>query len=335
MLNDLKKELANHPDKIVELLEHYDFAKVKIHREYISFGRDESSSAKSITLWLRDNDYLNVKDWARNTYSDIISLIMNEKKATFIDVLNTIKSILGIGDIAFEQKKSPWGGFFDKFHGTKKSEEMKIYGENILDCYNHKANLRFLNDHIDIATQLEFGLQFDESANIIIIPIRDQFGRLVGVKGRKNWDSDESDFNKYIYIVPCSSSQTLYGYYKNYPHMVNGTVFIGESEKFVMQCASYGYDNAVGLGSGSISTKQVQMILECHPKEVILFHDVGYSMESIKRNMELIAGYSRFSEVNVRFWNWTDSDFPDKASASDLGKERFVYELEHNIFDYS
>lgn len=335
MLNDLKKELIQNPDKIVELLEHYGFARIRVHRNYISFGRDEYSSGKSITLWLEDNDALNVKDWARNTYSDIISLIMREKSVTFLDVLNEIKSILGVTDFGyFEQKRSPWGGYFDKFHGRKKRQEIEIYPESILDQYSQHGNLRFLKDHIDLETQLDFGIRFDESQNTIIIPIRDQIGRLMGIKGRRNWDSDDPNFNKYIYVVPCLASQTLYGYYKNYPNLVNGTILIGEAEKFVLQAASYGYGNAVGLASGSISTKQVQMILECHPKEVILCHDQGYEEKALMRNLEMLSTYTRFTEMNVKYW--LNNDFPHKASITDLGKEVFEKELKgDNIYDYS
>ena len=50
MLEDVKKELLNHPDKLKEVLEHFGYCNVVIRDRYMQFGRDEVSSKKSIVL---------------------------------------------------------------------------------------------------------------------------------------------------------------------------------------------------------------------------------------------------------------------------------------------
>lgn len=140
----------------------------------------------------------------------------------------------------------------------------------------------------------------------------------MGVKVRCNYDVKDGEL-KYYYLIPCAMSQTLYGYSQNYNYLVNGIIYIFESEKSVMQCHSYGIRNCVALGSGSISKKQTQMILELNPKQVIFMHDTGFELKNIERNILMIKSYSRFSEIEVGYWNYFGKGYMDKVSPSDLG----------------
>ena len=48
---------------------------------------------------------------------------------------------------------------------------------------------------------------------------------------------------------------------------------IFESEKSVLQCASYGYNNAVALGSNNLSEHQAKLILQLNPEHIIFMLD--------------------------------------------------------------
>ena len=96
----------------------------------------------------------------------------------------------------------------------------------------------------------------------------------------------------------------LYGYSHNYSILTNGIVYIFEAEKSVMQCYTYGIRNCVALGSGTISKKQCQMILELNPKKVIFMHDAGFELESIEQKyyavknvFEILGNGSRILEL--------------------------------------
>ena len=138
---------------------------------------------------------------------------------------------------------------------------------------------------------------------------------------------------KYWYLKPCQMSQTLYGYSSNYEYLVNNIVYVFESEKSVMQCYSYGIRNCIALGSGSISKKQCEMLLELNPEKVIFIHDSGFSYESIMRNVTMLQRYSRFSEVEIGYWDWVKrKDLSEKkVSPSDLGKEELIKIIENEI----
>ena len=320
MLADIKKELINHPDKLKDVLEHFGYCNIVIRPKYISFGRDEKSSKKSIVINLENNEYLYTIDYARNIRKDIFSYIIEQRKVEFIDVLNEVRHALGITDYYdFFDNKGIFGGFYEKIR-KRRTNKVNTYDDSILDCYVNCGNIRFLADNISLLSQKFFKIKYDVESQGIVIPIRNQFGQLMGVKERFNYDVPDGEM-KYFYAVPCSMSQTLFGYSQNYEFLVDNTIYIFEAEKSCMQCYSYGIRNCVSLGSGSISIQQVKMLLELNPKRIIFLHDVGYGLENIMRNIDMVKNYSRFTEVELGYWSYFGRGYENKVSPSDLGKE--------------
>lgn len=319
MLADVKKELINHPDKLKDVLEHFGYCNIVIRPKYISFGRDEKSSKKSIVINLENNEYLYIIDYARNIRKDIFSYIIEQRKVEFIDVLNEVRHALGItGYYDFFDNRGIFGGFYEKIR-KRRTNKVNTYDDSILNCYVNCGNTKFLADNISLLSQKFFDIRYDIESQGIVIPIRNQFGQLMGVKERFNYDVADGEM-KYFYAVPCSMSQTLFGYSQNYEFLVDNTIYIFEAEKSCMQCFSYGIRNCVSLGSGSISIQQVKMLLELNPKKIIFLHDVGYSLENIMRNINIVKNYSKFSEIELGYWNYFGREYKNKVSPSDLGK---------------
>lgn len=330
LLKEIKKELLNNPEKLKELLEHFNFYNINIHQSYISFGRALDSSKKSIVIKLIKNDYLYVIDYARNINQDIFTYISQQRLVDFKDIIAIVRIILNIDDFSLlNESHGIFGGFYEKIR--KRNEyTIRTYDESILDKYIPLANQRFIKDNISIIAQQFFGIRYDIESQGIVIPIHNQIGELIGAKVRCNYEVQDGEM-KYYYLIPCQMSQTLYGYSQNYNYLVNNVVYIFESEKAVMQCFSYGIRNCVALGSGSISRKQVRMLLELNPKKIIFMHDVGYDLENILRNINIVKNYSRFSEVELGYWDFFDRLYDDKVSASDLGKKEFLRIIDTEI----
>lgn len=319
MLEDIKKELLNHPDKLKDILEHFGYCNIVIRPKYIQFGRDEFSSKKSIVIKLENNKFLYVHDYARNIQQDLFSYIIGQRSVEFSVVINEVRKVLGISDYyEYFQRKGIFGGFYERVR-KRNTCKHNTYDKSILNVYEHIGNTRFLKDHISLHAQKYFNIAYDIESQGIVIPIYDQLGQLMGVKERFNYDVSDGEM-KYFYSVPCQMSQTLYGYAQNYQFLINGTIYIFESEKSVLQCFSYGIRNCVALGSGTISKKQVQMLLELNPKKIIFMHDVDYKLEFIMRNIDLVKNYSRFAEVELGYWNFFDKKYKSKVSPSDLGE---------------
>ena len=323
MLKEIKKELLDNPEKLKELLEYFNFYNVHIHQSYISFGRAQDTSKKSIVVRLEKNDYLYVTDYARNISKDLFSYISEQRLVDFKDIISVVRNILGVDDFGlFNESRGIFGGFYEKIR--KRSEySVRTYDESILDKYIPLANKRFIDDNISIAAQQFFGIRYDVESQGIVIPIHNQIGELIGAKVRCNYEVQDGEM-KYYYLIPCQASQTLYGYSQNYNYLTNNIIYIYEAEKSIMQCFSYGIRNCVALGSGSISRKQVRMLLELNPKKIIFMHDVGYDLENILRNINMVKNYSRFSEVELGYWDFFDRLYDNKVSASDLGKKELL-----------
>ena len=330
MLKEIKKELLDNPEKLKELLEYFNFYNVHIHQSYISFGRAQDTSKKSIVVRLEKNDYLYVTDYARNISKDLFSYISEQRLVDFKDIIGVVRNILGVDDFSlFNESRGIFGGFYEKIR--KRSEySVRTYDESVLDKYIPLANKRFINDNISIAAQQFFGVRYDVESQGIVIPIHNQIGELIGAKVRCNYEVQDGEM-KYYYLIPCQASQTLYGYSQNYNYLTNNIIYIYEAEKSIMQCFSYGIRNCVALGSGSISRKQVRMLLELNPKKIIFMHDVGYDLENILRNINMVKNYSRFSEVELGYWDFFDRLYDNKVSASDLGKKELLRIMDTEI----
>ena len=330
MLKEIKKELLDNPEKLKELLEYFNFYNVHIHQSYISFGRAQDTSKKSIVVRLEKNDYLYVTDYARNISKDLFSYISEQRLVDFKDIIGVVRNILGVDDFSlFNESRGIFGGFYEKIR--KRSEySVRTYDESVLDKYIPLANKRFINDNISIAAQQFFGIRYDVESQGIVIPIHNQIGELIGAKVRCNYEVQDGEM-KYYYLIPCQASQTLYGYSQNYNYLTNNIIYIYEAEKSIMQCFSYGIRNCVALGSGSISRKQVRMLLELNPKKIIFMHDVGYDLENILRNINMVKNYSRFSEVELGYWDFFDRLYDNKVSASDLGKKELLRIMDTEI----
>ena len=323
MLEEIKKQLLENPEKIKEVLEHFGYCNIVIRPTYIQFGRDEFSSKKSIVIKLEHNDYLVVKDYARNIQKDIFGYIIDQRKVSFSDVIGVVKQVLNIDDFwNFTQQKGIFGGFYNRVKKKNNFTDIKVYETKVLNQYSQCPNRRFLCDHITIEAQRFFDIRYDVASQSIVIPIYTQLGELMGAKARCNYEVEDGEM-KYYYLMPCAMSQTLFGYSQNYNYLVDNIVYILESEKSVMQCYSYGIRNCVALGSGSISNKQVQMLFELNPKKIIFLHDTGFKQEYLDRNIAMIKNYSRFSEIEIGYWDYDGKDYEDKVSPSDLGKVKF------------
>ena len=323
MLSEIKKELLKQPDVMVELLEYFDFTHIRLSGREIRFARDYKGG-KNISIRLENNELLFVNDFARGVSKDIFSYIIQEKNVTFREVIQKTKSLLNLGDDwRPKQKHALFGGVYANLTCPHREVRLKTYGEDVLDKYIPCGNLRFLRDGISLEAQRFWGIRFSPECQSIIIPIRNEYGDIVGTKARINWEPREDEI-KYYYPIPLQATQVLYGYSENYQHLYGNEVIIVESEKSVMQAWSFGVRNVVALGNHSVSEKQSKLLLQLQPKRIILAMDEGLDFEQTQRNADMIKNLCTMFNVEIWYWDADqDLDISPKSSPTDLGKDKY------------
>jgi hypothetical protein len=323
VLNKIKEQLIEQPEKLVKLLEHFSFEHINHRGSEIRFARSDSGGA-NISIRLKNNPYCCVSDWSRGVSTDIISYIIQEKSVEFREVLQAAKKILNLSDDwRPQQKRALFGGIYEGLSCKNREIKLKTYNESVLDKYEQIGNLRFLRDGISLETQKFFDIRFSVEDNAIILPLHNEMGDLIGAKARVNDEPQEGE-SKYYYPLPTQVSQTLYGYSKNYSYLYGNDVIVVESEKSVAQGYTFGVRNIVALGSSAVSEKQSKMLFQLQPKRIILAFDEGLAFEQVQRNADIIKSFCSMFETEIWYWD-ADQDFDigSKCSPTDMGKEKF------------
>ncbi len=277
------KEALLQDKNIEKVLEYYGYANISDRGDEIRCGLTEYSNPSSICV-LKNNS-LTATDFARGINGDIFTLIIEQRQKTFVQVVNEIKNLLNI-EIEYTkpgESESICHVFSDVIF--KKKEKLEVYPEQILDEYPSLWNEKFRRDGISIETQKKFKLGYDYETNRITIPHRSPDGELCGIIGRINYKPRNKEVNKYFPLLAHKKGLTLFGYAQNYENLYkSSTVYVGESEKFVMQLDSMGYKNAVALCGSTLSKEQCYLIAKLEPEKVVFCFDEGLAQEVIYRN---------------------------------------------------
>lgn len=286
-VNSLKEYLENNHEEIIKILEQCDF----YHISFNSFKneircathKDGNKTAVKINC-----NNLSCISFNKDISGDVIQLIMEHNDLNYIETLNKIQDILNLNFNNKNNHKPLFGGIYKQIERICQDDDNEevLYDINILNEYINIPNVRFLNDNITISTQKKFKILFDPITNRIIVPWFNLNGNLVGVTGRYNFN-DCGDIPKWLSVHKFQKSNYLYGLYENYDSIKKeGYVIIGESEKFVMQLASYGYHIGVALGGCIITDRQVGLIKSLPINKVILAFDENLSIKHIIKQAE-------------------------------------------------
>jgi DNA primase len=331
-LEDVKEKLLENPEAIVNILDAFDFHKIKLRSNEIRCAFQEDMNPTAIVIRLKDNENLFVKDYERSMYYDLINYIIKAKGYEFKEVINAIKKELGISNIYnFKKKVGLFGGLYDKISKQDDSIDVQTYSEELLTQYHQLPNIRFLKDNISLETQKKYQIGYDILSQRITIPIRTPYGDLAGIKGRCNYTPDEFE-PKYLYIIPAPMSQLLYGYYENYNELIGGDIKIFESEKSVLTLDSMGMHDGVALGSNSISPTQAKLIMSLNPRSVTFLLDEGLPIENTMRNIEILKAFCKLKDVTIRYFDTENTLLlPSKAAPVDCGIETYDYILQNEL----
>lgn len=283
-VQELKAKIIED-NKIHLILSELGMKHIKPHSEYYSCGMPDGDN-KSSTIVYRDSLFVDAytRDISdKNGCTDIVSLVSFVNDSFFSSSIKWICDICGY-DYYGKKEEVPsglkWMREISKLKNKSDQDEedlrIRPIEEDILSYYKNVANSQFEKDGISISTQCEFEIGLDLETHRITIPIRDEIGTLVGIKGRLFGSENLLSDMKYIYLFKCPKSKILFGLNKTYPYIKRkGFVYVFESEKAVLQMWSNGIKNCVAIGNHKISRRQSDIltklgvdIIFCYDKEI-------------------------------------------------------------------
>lgn len=275
------KERIILDEKIEDILNELGMGHIKEYKDYFSCSMPDGDNRKSTIIY---KNSLHVDAYTRNIQdqygnSDIISLVTFVKGTYFTDSIKWICDVCGYDFYGQKNEGSRLAKWVREIYKSSSNdndedEELKPINEEILKYFGRYANRLFCKDGINENTQWEFELGYDLMHHMITIPIRDELGSLVGIKGRLFKEQIEPWEDKYFYIYPCSKTKILYGLHKSKKYIKEkNEVIVCESEKGVMQLWSMGIKHAVAIGGHKLSKAQVQKLTHLGVPIVLAFDE--------------------------------------------------------------
>lgn len=291
---------------------------------------------------------------------DIFALVQHVKQyetfqEAFKFVLNYFHIQNEIGFTNEEELTDDWDIFqwLDDFSRSeekqKQKEEFKILNPNILEYFNPLiAPQEWIQDNISPEVMAYYGIRVDSALHKVIIPHRDINGNLIGIRGRTYNPIELAKGQKYMPVFIEGTmynhklGNNLYGIYENKETIKRlRKVLVCESEKSVMQCATYfGVDNcwAVAVCGSSFSYEQLELLLKLGVEEIIFAFD---------HDVELTKGEDATIEWESKILNQIEKALPYancyciadynnilplKASPSDCGKEKLIQLMKEKVY---
>lgn len=273
---------------------------------------------------------------------DIFSLIsylefdspLDELQQTFRDSLIFITSLFGWSASSGKwSKKKDYVAPLKQLASVSREYAERVPNEPINESV--MKDFRIIPDHgwyeegISIETQELYQVGYDFSTARITIPIRNEHGELVGVKGRSIKNSDVNDYNpKYMYIYNCNISQEWFNMDKAKESILKEKkVYIFESEKSVMKMHSYGEYNSLAISSSDISEIQIRMIKNLGLDiDIVLCYDKDKSVDEVKKQAK------RFTNRNVYGIIDIENRLGAKDAPVDMGKDVWNKLRDNNMY---
>ena len=331
----LKETILENNDVSV-ILEELGCHHISVKSDYIQCGNPDGDNKTAIVVYFNENlttvDY--TRDISNKSSADIFDLVQFFKNCTFYEAIQKVCEWCNI-----DYYKDDYDDLPESLKFTRMIEEftsdnadydelkpIKPIPEHILSYYMPYLNDFFLNDNISYNTQMLFEIGYDDSTNRITIPVRDEFGNLVGVKGRlfltKEQMTDEDV--KYLYLEKCNRARILYGLYLSEKYIKHkDCVYVVEAEKGVMQLWDMGIKNCVATCGKKVSQYQINMLTRLCAKIVFCF-DKDVSVD------ELNGLANKFIDcIQISALVDTDNILDEKESPTDNPK-KFKQLLENN-----
>lgn len=219
--------------------------------------------------------------------------------------------------------------------------------DNLIKYYPSPVFLDWVKEGINPEVCEYMGIKYDPVNGAILIPHYDIDNRLIGVRQRTLVQEQEvwgkyrpARINGQLCNHPLAFN--LYGLPQAKDNIKQlETAIVVEGEKSVLEYISYfgtKSDICVAVCGSSISKYQMQLLIDCGAKEVVVGFDKDFKQwrekdkenEQVTRKLEKI--YEKFgNQVNISFLFDVYGLLEEKCSPLDCGREAFEYLWRHRV----
>lgn len=339
-LDDIKKRI--NKNMILELMEYFNISPIKENEEYIIFpSRCHNSDSPKLYFYKETSSFF---CFSQCGHIDLFTIAQQELDLTFRESVEWITNFFQFG------KQKGFGKPKKIEYEPRKIEKKEInieerlptYEESILNTFVNYKPIEWIIEDISVETMDLFEIKFDINSNSIIIPIRDMYGSLVGIRNR-NFDENVIElYGKYGVFTDslnklsykCQTGRLLYGLNINKDKIMEcKKIIIVEGEKSVLKSKSWFKENDIAVASfgANLTNFQIEIIKSLGVTDVIFMYDKEED-EKIQKKIEKI--YKKCSLL-FNVWYATDEDnlLKIKDSPLDCGLDVYRKILE-NITKY-
>lgn len=256
-----------------------------------------------------------------------------------------------LDEIDIKETYEDWKIFkkYDKINNINPPNKDKVVLPEVPNLIEHYPSIYFPaweKEHISKEIMDFIGIKYDPVNAAVLIPHRDENGRLIGIRQRTLIQEQER-YGKYrparIGGKLCNHplAFNLFGLDVAKENIKKAEVaIILESEKSVMQAMNYlGKEGtiAVAVCGSTISKYQFQLLLDSGAKEIVIgldkdFTDLGSEeFYSVTEKLEKIyRKYSAYANVSFLFDKYNLLNY--KSSPTDCGKDAFFYLWRNRVY---
>ncbi|MEG1725570.1 MAG: CHC2 zinc finger domain-containing protein [Anaerovoracaceae bacterium] len=207
-----------------------------------------------------------------------------------------------------------------RFKRTKKKVKEKpsiILANDYMDRFEKRAIPEWEKEFILPEIIEKHNIRYDVMSDIICIPIYNNGGQMINVKGRRMGNTWKiNGMNKYMHYFPLPSCVDYFYDYSLNEEVIKamGEVIVVEAEKSCLQLEGYGVYNAIAIGTSNITEEQLKTLIRLRVRVVLALDN-----DKRVRTMPDFQKLSRYCDVVV-----IEDDIHllgEKDSPSDLGKD--------------
>lgn len=343
-ISELKEHIYNE-HKIEYILEELGCHNIHYNnqKEYWSAAQPDGDNPQGVNI--KDNEHLNYRSFSRGIDyedgKDLISLVEDIKKMSFVESLKYLHKILGL-PFEFKKKEDKPKKKYDPLSVFKRVlrcnrmtvnvEDIHALDNKLIDDYTPMLHIDWVREGITERARKKFNIAYSYKHKRIVIPhYYWMTNELIAFNMRTTVENyEEFGIKKYYLSNGYNKSLNLYGYCQNKIEIERkGYCTLVESEKSVLKRYSLGDGTCLALSGKSLSTEQIRIINSLNIKELVICLDNDVNIDEIRWMAEQFKHRIKVSYIKDFIGILGDKDSPCDARNKDyqfLFDNRIVYD---------